>query len=343
MTVRTMDKHSIACAQGYLPSKLVNVETLPAGANSKIYKLTTKSGDTYCAKQYIKRPGDRRDRLNNEFTALEFLWRKSIGPIPHPIAHDQQYNIGIYTFINGKILRNNKIFHSELAQAIKFLESLHTARLFRAAKMFGSASEACFSFSQYIQIIDQRRQRFSKIRGNIPLTSQLHQWLINEWEIAWREAVELVMKRVRENRLSLSTPLAISFRTLSPSDFGFHNAIKQTDGQLVFLDFEYFGWDDPAKLIGDFFLHPGMHLTNDQKRWFLKKSITIYAQDPSLPIRLPLIYILLGCKWCLILLNCFFHATAKEELCRKQLKKAQQMLHTLRNDLHSGTMMAFLT
>ena len=52
-------------------------------------------------------------------------------------------------------------------------------------------------------------------------------------------------------------PLDQQDRCLSPSDFGFHNALAQ--GETVrFIDFEYAGWDDPAKTVCDFFHHPGV-------------------------------------------------------------------------------------
>ena len=57
---------------------------------------------------------------------------------------------------------------------------------------------------------------------------------------------------------------------LSPSDLGFHNCIKGNDGLLTFIDFDYFGWDDPVKLTCDFLLHPGMVLSDQQKTLWLK-------------------------------------------------------------------------
>ena len=45
---------------------------------------------------------------------------------------------------------------------------------------------------------------------------------------------------------------------MSPSDFGFHNALATPGGRLVFIDFEYAGWDDPAKLANDFFCQPAV-------------------------------------------------------------------------------------
>ena len=65
-------------------------------------------------------------------------------------------------------------------------------------------------------------------------------------------------------------------QVFSPSDFGFHNTILEDDGDLKFLDFEYFGRDDPAKLMADFIWHPGMNLNNSQKTQWLKGIITIF-------------------------------------------------------------------
>ena len=53
---------------------------------------------------------------------------------------------------------------------------------------------------------------------------------------------------------------ASAHRALSPSDFGLHNALRTKDGQLRFIDFEYFGWDDPVKLVSDTAIQPGSSL-----------------------------------------------------------------------------------
>ncbi len=56
-------------------------------------------------------------------------------------------------------------------------------------------------------------------------------------------------------------PLAANCRRMkfivSPSDFGFHNALLDDGGAISFLDFEYSGRDDPAKLDLRFFLSAG--------------------------------------------------------------------------------------
>ena len=56
---------------------------------------------------------------------------------------------------------------------------------------------------------------------------------------------------MRRTHMSFERDIDSAERTLSPSDFGFHNALKRSDGRIVFLDFEYFGWDDPAKMTAE--------------------------------------------------------------------------------------------
>ena len=70
--------------------------------------------------------------------------------------------------------------------------------------------------------------------------------------------------------------LPVEQRTLSPSDFGFHNALRRPDGRVVFLDLEYFGWDDPAKMISDFLLHPALErFYPPSKRIVIPERLTV--------------------------------------------------------------------
>ena len=94
-------------------------------------------------------------------------------------------------------------------------------------------------------------------------------------------------------------------RTLSPSDFGFHNARRREDGSLVFLDFEYFGWDDPAKLTADILMHPGMALSAEEDEQFRRGLADVYREDEIYGARLSALWPLFGLRWCLILLNEF--------------------------------------
>ena len=133
----------------------------------------------------------------------------------------------------------------------------------------------------------------------------------------------------------MENEIDIQGRTLSPSDFGFHNAIRRDDGELIFLDFEYFGWDDPAKMISDFVLHPAMELSPSLKARFVANTA---GGNPVLMERLETVFPLFGLKWCLILLNLFLpqyrfrrglDEPASARLFDGQLEKARLMLSTV--------------
>ena len=68
--------------------------------------------------------------------------------------------------------------------------------------------------------------------------------------------------------LDFAAELPQEWRSLVPSDFGFHNSLRRADGTLAFVDFEYFGWDDPVKLTADILLHPGQAARPPQRRRF---------------------------------------------------------------------------
>ena len=94
-------------------------------------------------------------------------------------------------------------------------------------------------------------------------------------------------------------------RSLVPSDFGFHNSLRLADGTLVFVDFEYFGWDDPVKLTADILHHPGTPMGPLQRDRFRTAALAIYGEDASFGARLEALYPLFGLRWALILLNEF--------------------------------------
>ena len=131
---------------------------------------------------------------------------------------------------------------------------------------------------------------------------------------------------------------------MSPSDYGFHNALRQDNGELVFLDFEYFGWDDPAKMISDFLLHPARMIDFSLKQQFFSEILAGFSENKTLSTRVKIVYPLFGIKWCLILLNEFIpeqllrrgfadiNPIDKRERQAQQLAKAKQMLTQIKGD-----------
>ena len=101
-------------------------------------------------------------------------------------------------------------------------------------------------------------------------------------------------------------------RILSPGDFGFHNSIQDQGGKLKFIDLEYFGWDEPAKLIAEFPLHPAMNLNKECKEHWLKECLSMFeATDANLASRLETTTPLYALRWALITLNPFLNIKKK--------------------------------
>ena len=104
---------------------------------------------------------------------------------------------------------------------------------------------------------------------------------------------------------------------LSPSDFGFHNALRTGDGTLVFIDFEYAGIDDCCKLVGDFFSQPRIPVSIEYLSLFLDNAFTP-QQNTMIRARLPVILPLVRLKWCCILLNEFLRVGASRRAFSEQ-------------------------
>ena len=94
-----------------------------------------------------------------------------------------------------------------------------------------------------------------------------------------------------------------------------------------FLDFEYFGWDDPVKLIADFSHHAAMNLSEEIEHLWFSGVSEIYGKH--LLSRLSSAWPLYGLNWCLIILNEF-----KDEVWSRRCA-ADDSIENLRDELLS--------
>src|SRR5262249_22829926 len=138
-------------------------------------------------------------------------------------------------------------------------------------------------------------------------------------------------RAARPAGLAPDDELCRSDRRVSPSDFGFHNALLGPDGTMKFIDFEYAGWDDPAKTICDFFCQPERPVP--MEFWGLfHEAIARHIGDPDrLRRRVELLLPVYRLKWCCIMLNEFLPAGSQrrrfaggdDEADRKQRQLAK--------------------
>lgn len=267
--------------------------------NNRLFRVVTDEGRTYALKAYPRQATDKRDRLSTEFGALEFMQRHGIAQVPKAIA---KYDVGgyaLYQWIEGAAPRPDS---AAVDAAVDFVRALRRTSGAADARALPEASEACFS----AQVIEaQVSARLATLQGAAGDHPALKEFLESTFVPAAAAAVARARDAYATMGVDYAAPIGMAQRCLSPSDFGFHNALRRDSGEVVFIDFEYFGWDDPVKLASDFVLHPGMDLPAELKTRYLTALCGIFGADRTFEGRLRASLPLYALRWTMILLNEF--------------------------------------
>ena len=260
--------------------------------NSKIFRVETSQG-SIALKVYPDLAVDNRLRRNAEWQALKFLQHNKL-PVPKPVQTDAELNWSLIEWIDGSPADPQNQVH--LGQAATFIQNLNQAsRAVSSGSVFGLATEACLNPSLIETQINNRLAALKSVKD-----SALRDFVDNSVSPTLVRTIE------RSRRLMVGNydvNLDQRFWTLSPSDFGLHNAIATPQGNLVFFDFEYFGWDDPVKLTADVCLHPGMSLDENAQQYWISEAKRLFADDANFGVRLNALYPLYAIRWALIMLN----------------------------------------
>ena len=330
-----LDPTARAQAEALLGRPLRDAVKIGGGANSRVYRVFDGSAH-FALKLYPH--DDRRDRLGAELTALRFLHRHGMRDVPQVVAADRERRIGVYEWIEGTPV--DRPGDGDIEAAVRLLGTLHRLRDAEPPSSFPLAAEACLSPGELAAQVERRFARLAEVAEQPALAAFLAGGVAPVLADARAHAED----RIAAAGLAFAADLPPAQRSLSPSDFGFHNAIRRSDGSLVFCDFEYFGWDDPVKPVADFLLHPGMTPTDAQRRAFTAGALSLYGVDATLGLRLRALFPVYGLRWCLILLNEFLperwaHRVAagaaadRDTVLARQLLKAQALLETARRSI----------
>lgn len=305
---------------------IVNKEKIKAGRNSEVWKISTKKG-FWLLKNYYKNSGDSRDRLGTEFGFLVFLSKQGVHNIPLPIGRDSLHNRGLYSFIPGD--RPTIIDSHHIKSAAEFIKSINKNREEKAAIRISNASDACFSIQDHMNSVNFRIQRLIKIVPKSEIEKSVVSFIFNKLIPAWKIISRSLEQGLERDKFMEN--LSEKNRIISPSDFGFHNSLE-FDGIVSFIDFEYAGWDDPAKLICDFICQPEVPVSKIQAKQFSDELFEYLPDSDSIISRVEKLLPVHRLKWCCLMLNEFssiekqrrLYAGIKEEgLLQEQLSKAE--------------------
>ena len=309
--------------------RLEGVSPLAGGANNRVLRADTTGGPAVL-KLYFHHPHDPRDRLGTEYGFLSAVWAGGIRCVPRPRAAAPDRHMALYGFVPGT--RPAAATAALVDQAAGFVAALQRLRL--QADHLPPGSEACFTLADHRVTVERRLARLAALAPETDLHAAASR-LVRDEALPRFHAVILPA--------DAGDPLPPNRRCLSPSDFGFHNALVDGDGQAVFLDFEYAGWDDPAKLVGDFFHQPAVPVPMEHYPAFRDRIAALFPEPEDTARRCDAVMPLYGLKWVAILLNDFLPAggsrrafsagtetaTRTATRLRRQLDKARSALARL--------------
>lgn len=322
-----------------IDASICSLVSCNAGGNNRTYRLETSAGD-FAVKQYFRHAGDTRDRLVAEFSFLVYAAEAAPGLAPAPLAMDSSSGMALYEFIEGEPYKAGEITWAQVGQAAGFFAALNNTAARRDAATLPTASEACFSITEHLHLISARLDRLQAIDVSSD-EDRSAQALVEQIDSRWQAMKDAVVAASLDAGHDPTTPIDFAQRCISPSDFGFHNALAQTDGSTRFLDFEYAGWDDPAKMTGDFFAQLAVPVPPEYFNRFIREATSVFLRPDELTLRAILLRPVYQIKWCCIALNVFlpvnlarrkFANPGLDEKAFKQgqLAKAESLFHSIR-------------
>lgn len=313
----------------------IQIERLSGGRNNRIYRLAD-GRRTLLLKSYFHHPRDGRDRLKQEFEFLTYLWTHGVRTVPQPVCADFERRLGVYEYVAGRRVELDEISAAHIDAAVAFYCSINARRQSPLGRALSAASEACFTVADHLATVDRRVACLRNLPASSEVDAAAAYFVGGKLAPLWNRVRDRVAEEFAR-RGGLDRRLPESHRRLSPSDFGYHNALVEPSGAIRFLDFEYAGWDDPSKLVCDFANQPDMPLPPKLSARFEAAAVAD-AEDPEEIVkRIRWLGPVYQIKWSCIILNDFlpegadrarFANGAADAANRKpaQLEKAERML-----------------
>jgi len=305
------------------------------GGNNKVFVLEREGIPEYIVKQYFRHPSDPRDRFRAEWAFLQYAMDAGVSCIPRPIACDPGRGIAIYEYVHGRSISAEDIRQDHIQQAMCFFEAINRERCTGNRICLQPAAEACFTLEDHVKSVERRIAKLVQMKIQASVDNEAYEFVKRELIPRWHNLKDRICVKY-EKELHFPESLSDRDTSISPSDFGFHNAIMTETGKIVFIDFEYAGIDDPVKMICDFFCQPDVPVSHKYLPLFSSRILGMTEKPDYHYQRMELLFPLHTIKWCCIVLNEFLPVGRARRLFAKknldiekrkeqQLKKAKKL------------------
>ncbi|MBU3607801.1 aminoglycoside phosphotransferase family protein [Polynucleobacter nymphae] len=271
---------------------------LHGGINNQVFSCSVgaKSSKRFVIKGYSAR--GLTDRMLAEIQFLRYAQKVAPSYVPKLLAEDEQYRCVVLEYIDGQPYPvNQSPSEQDVMHAGRFFRLLNADQLLAKEYIKQSAAEGFLRVTEHLENVFGRLNQLSIEHLPIEFRSQanvLVQNIFQEFEVLADQTKALIDKGQTQD--------AINFEDccVSPSDFGFHNALRSAGG-VKFFDFEFAGWDDPAKAVVDFSLQPRMPVAPSLAKLFFQ-AVAPYGGE-QLSARSAVLGPILRLKWLCIMLS----------------------------------------
>ena len=213
---------------------------------------------------------------------------------------DYEKKIIILEHILGHYFQaRNQITEGDLMQARAFYRKLNKETKLCNQFIKNRAEEGFITLEEHVNNIENRIRRLKLNHLKDAFFNDAAK-VLDETRSKWVE-IKANFEKEMNSSSAIASRLPLQYLQVSPSDFGFHNAIKTNSG-IKFFDFEFAGWDDPAKTVCDFFNQPKIKVPKNY-HGLISSSFAVQCPVELLTSRIRVLYPLIHIKWVCIILN----------------------------------------
>jgi len=269
---------------------------LQGGINNRVFRCG-EAHNQWVIKGYSPLEPDQRDRMQAEVDFLRYSAEVAPNFTPKLIHSDPELRCVVLEYLEGKSFTEGVSPPEEAVDiAVEFFRRLNAEPEAAKRSIHIGAAEGFLSLTEHLNNVHLRLgcMECNHLPAEAkPEAERLLAILRSELE----PISEITANQISSGEIvDAITPESLC---VSPSDFGFHNAIQTPTG-VRFFDFEFAGWDDPAKASVDFVLQPRVPVER-----FLPPLFYVLSsfETDFVPARCEVLMPILRIKWLCIILS----------------------------------------
>lgn len=278
-----------------LGTPMSSLAQLKGGINNQVYRCGQRTA-RYVIKGYAPVAAGERDRMQAEVEFLRYTNLVAASYVPMLLHEDKQRRCLVLEYIDGvSYSTGTKPSCEDIDAACNFLEHLNKDLALAREHVSLAAAEGFLRITDHLQNIEERLAQMTT--DHLPHEQKaVADGLLGEL-VEQFGAINLRTQQAIQQG-DCADAISTDSLIISPSDFGFHNSIK-VEGRVKFIDFEFAGWDDPAKALADFVLQPTVKVGSSGRK--LASVLSNSARLSALS-RLSVLGPVLRLKWLCIIL-----------------------------------------